>query len=128
MHRCRYETLKGIVDMEQPNEHHRNWTREETILAMELYCKILSEKVRSSNEHIVALAKAIGRTANSVKLKMQNFKAYDPNYIRDGRVGLNHGSKLDRAVVAHFINDSEALFAAASKIKEAMKIYSLDNK
>ncbi|UQZ90580.1 hypothetical protein C4J81_15745 [Deltaproteobacteria bacterium Smac51] len=118
---------KSGLDMAEANESRRNWTLEETILALELYCTIPSEKVNSSNEQIVNLAKTIGRTANSVKLKMQNFKAYDPNYFRDGRIGLNHGSKLDRTVVKQFLNNLDALFAEARKIKEVMKLYPVDN-
>ena len=73
----------------------RNWTRNEVILAFELYCTIPSSKVTANHEAIVALANLIGRTPNAVKLKMQNFKTYDPSYTSDGRVGLSHGSKLD---------------------------------
>lgn len=52
----------------------RNWTREETILAFELYCTIPAGKVTVQNEQIITLAHAINRTPSSVKLKLQNFK------------------------------------------------------
>ena len=96
----------------------RNWTREETILAFELYCIIPNGQDTTFNEHIISLAKAISRTPNSVKLKLQNFKAYDPSYISDGRVGLSHGSKLDQDVCAEFINSWDALVAEIAEIKK----------
>ena len=46
----------------------RNWTREETMLAFELYCTIPKGKDTIYNEQIIALAAAINRSVNSVKL------------------------------------------------------------
>lgn len=110
--------------MTQTNALRRDWTREETILALELYCMIPSAKATANNEEIIALARAIGRTANSVKLKMQNFKSCDPNYTRDGRSGLNHVSQLDRSVVKQFLSNPDALFAEAKQVKKALGIHS----
>lgn len=108
--------------MTQTNAPRRDWTREETLLALELYCTISSEKVTANNQQIIALAKNIGRTENSVKLKMQNFKSCDPNYTRDGRSGLNHVSQLDRSVVRQFLSNPDALFAEVKKVKLTLGI------
>ncbi|WNY28839.1 hypothetical protein MmiEs2_10470 [Methanimicrococcus stummii] len=99
-------------------EPRRDWTRDETILAFELYCTIPSSKVTKENEKIKGLADAIGRTPNSVKLKLQNFKSYDPSYTRDGRIGLSHGSKLDGEIVKDFLQNWDSLVFEANKIKE----------
>lgn len=61
--------LKGSVDMTKINAARRDWTREEIMLALELYCTIPSEELNTNNEQIVTLAKTIGRTENSVMLQ-----------------------------------------------------------
>lgn len=55
----------------------RNWTREETILAFDLYCKIPFSKISKTNEKIVELARIIGRTPSAVGLKMANLARFD---------------------------------------------------
>ena len=50
----------------------KNWTREETILAFDLYCKVPFSKISKTNEKIIDLAKVIGRTPSAVGLKMAN--------------------------------------------------------
>jgi len=104
------------------NENRRPWTWEETVLAFELYCTVPSAKVTATNVEIIALAQAINRTANSVKLKIQNFKTYDPNYTKNGRVGLSHGSKLDKKVVEQFLNNWNDMSISAANIKTALHI------
>ena len=100
----------------------KNWTREETMLAFELYCIIPSGQDTITNEHILSLAKAIGRTPSSVKLKLQNFKSYDPSYISDGRVGLSHGSKLDKEVCNDFLHNWDSLILETAEIKKHFEI------
>ncbi len=102
----------------------RNWTRNEVILAFELYCTIPSSKVTANHEAIVALANLIGRTPNAVKLKMQNFKTYDPSYTSDGRVGLSHGSKLDKEIVEEFAENWDEMVIEAENIKESLGVKS----
>jgi putative restriction endonuclease len=80
----------------------KNWTREETILAFELYCIIPSKDVTVNNTLVIALANKINRTANSVKLKLQNFKSYDPSYTANGRVGRPMAVTLTRKLQKNF--------------------------
>lgn len=99
------------------SEARQNWTRDETILAFELYCTIPRGKDTVNNPLIKTLAKAIGRTENSVKLKLQNFKSYDPSYVSDGRIGLSHGSKLDKAICEEFLSNWDELVVHVEEIK-----------
>ena len=62
------------------------YTREETMLVFELYCTLPKGQDSVNNPQVIALSKAIGRSANSVKLKLQNFKSCDPSYTKNGRV------------------------------------------
>ena len=54
------------------------WTREQTIVALNLYCKIPFNRVSSNHPDIIRIAKIIGRTPNSVKMKIGNFGSFDP--------------------------------------------------
>ncbi|MCL2839370.1 MAG: HNH endonuclease [Defluviitaleaceae bacterium] len=95
----------------------RIWTREETMLAFELYCTIPSSQVTVNNIHIKTLAKAIGRPANGVKMKLQNFKSLDPSYTADGRAGLSNTSKLDKEICEAYLQNWSALLIETEDIK-----------
>lgn len=45
------------------------WSREETILAMDLYLKISFSKATKTNQDVINLANLIGRTPSSVAMK-----------------------------------------------------------
>lgn len=79
-----------------------NWTREQTIIALNLYCKIPFNRVSSNHPDIIRIAKIIGRTPNSVKMKIGNFGSFDPELKRRGIVGLANTSKLDETVWNEF--------------------------
>lgn len=48
----------------------RNWTREETILAMDLYTRVPFSKIGKNNQEIINLASIINRTPDAVAYKM----------------------------------------------------------
>ena len=49
------------------------WSREETILAYDLYCRTPFAKIHKSNKDIIALAELIGRTPSSRLLGLYPF-------------------------------------------------------
>ena len=104
----------------------KNWTREETMLAFELYCIIPKGKDTIYNDKIIALASAINRSVNSVKLKQQNFKSYDPSYTKSGRIGLSHGSKLDEEVCKEFLQNWNDLVLETNEIKVRLNLSQLE--
>lgn len=71
-----------------------NWTKEQTIVALNLYCKIPFNKVNSNHPDIIRIASIIGRTPNSVKMKIGNFGSFDEELKKRGIVGLANASKL----------------------------------
>jgi putative restriction endonuclease len=93
------------------------WTREETILAFELYCTLPKGQDRVGNEEVKKLSEAMERPVNSVKLKLQNFKSYDKSYTQQGRTGLRHGSKIDEEVCLEFFDNWDNLVVEANDIK-----------
>jgi putative restriction endonuclease len=86
-----------------------NWTKEQTIVALNLYCKIPFNKVGSSHPDIIRIAKIIGRSPNSVKMKIGNFGSFDPELKKRGIVGLGNTSKLDEIVWNEFNSDWDNL-------------------
>lgn len=85
------------------------WSREQTIVALNLYCKIPFNRVTSNHPDIIRVAKIIGRTPNSVKMKIGNFGSFDPELKKRGIVGLGNTSKLDELVWNEFNNDWDNL-------------------
>ncbi|MCR4290945.1 MAG: HNH endonuclease [Candidatus Scalindua sp.] len=84
----------------------RNWTREELILAINLYCKTFFGRIHNRNPEIIKLAKLIDRTPSSVSYKLANFASIDPSLQRKGASNV---SKLDIDVWNEFFNDWEKL-------------------
>ena len=58
------------------------WSREETILAFDLYCRTPFGKISQGNPEIIKLAHLLGRTPGSVGLKMHNLAHYDPEFFQ----------------------------------------------
>lgn len=87
----------------------QNWTREQTIVALNLYCKIPFNRVSSNHPDIIRIAKIIDRSPNSVKMKIGNFGSFDPELQKRGIVGLTNTSKLDEIVWNEFNNNWENL-------------------
>jgi putative restriction endonuclease len=98
------------------------WSREELILAVNLYCKLPFGKMHSSNPEVIKLATLIGRTPSSIALKLGNFASFDPSLQERGIKGASNASKLDREIWNEFYNnwegallESELLMAKARK-------------
>ena len=85
------------------------WSKEQTIIALNLYCKIPFNKVSSTHPDIIRIASIIGRSPNSVKMKIGNFGSFDPELKRRGIVGLSNTSKMDEVVWNEFVNDWDKL-------------------
>lgn len=59
------------------------------------------------------------RNVNGVFMKLQNFKAVDPDYTADGRTGLGAGATdREETLFARFAGDREGLRALARQIRE----------
>jgi putative restriction endonuclease len=86
-----------------------NWTREQTIVALRTYFSVPFNKANNSNQEIIITANMIGRSVNSVKMKIGNFGSLDPELAQRGIVGLSGASTLDREIWNEFSNDKEKL-------------------
>lgn len=86
-----------------------NWTRDELIVAFNLYCKIPFCKITSKNPEIINLANIIGRTPSAVALKLVNFARLDPELQKRNIAGMSHGSKGDEKIWNEFQGNWEEL-------------------
>ena len=57
-----------------------NWTRAETILAFNLYCKIPFGRIDQRNPEIIALANRLGRTSGRSHTSLQTSRVWTPPF------------------------------------------------
>ena len=86
-----------------------NWTKEETIVAFNVYCKIPFKNSSKTNLTIIKYANIIGRSPSALNMKVGNFGRLDPELKKQGIVGLGNGSKLDEIVWNEFNGNWEKL-------------------
>lgn len=83
----------------------RRWTRDELLVALNLYHKLTFGQLHARQPVIIALAEKLGRGANSVAMKLCNLASLDPALRLRGIKGLAGASTLDRDVWNEFHAD-----------------------
>lgn len=86
-----------------------NWTKEETIIAFNVYCKIPFKSSSKTNPTIIKYANIIGRSPSALNMKVGNIGRLDPELKKQGIVGLSHGSKTEEEVWNEFNGNWEKL-------------------
>jgi putative restriction endonuclease len=74
------------------------WTREHQLIALNLYCKLPFGKLHRGNGIIKDVAARMGRTANSLALKLVNFASLDPVVRARGKRGMSGARREDRRI------------------------------
>lgn len=85
------------------------WTREELILAINLYCKLPFGRLHRLNPQVIHLSELINRTPSSVAYKLVNFASLDPSLKTRGIKGASNASKLDKEIWDEFYTNWEDL-------------------
>jgi putative restriction endonuclease len=93
----------------------RLWSRDELIVAMNLYCKLPFGQLHERNPVIIRLAEQFGRTPGSVAMKLCNFASLDPVHQARGVKGLSGASQADREVWTEFHRDWDKLAFESEK-------------
>jgi putative restriction endonuclease len=109
-------------------EGNKLWTREELILALNLYLKLPFGKMHSRTPEIIHLADIIGRTANSVAMRLTNFASVDPFHQDRGVKGLDGGKKQVKPIWDEFIDNKEELLFESERILAAKEHTAIENK
>lgn len=98
----------------------KQWTREQLLVAFDLYCQTPFGKMHKTNPSIVRLAALIGRTPSAVAMKLGNFASLDPAITSTGRSGLDGASIKDKAIWSEFHTDWEALAVESKRALDAL--------
>lgn len=85
------------------------WTREEVLIAFNFYCREDFGRLHRLNPRIIQLAERMGRTPDSVAMRLVNLASLDPVNQESGRSGLGNVSSEDKRVWADFLSDQERL-------------------
>lgn len=97
-------------------QSHRRWTREETLIVLNLYYRIPFKDSRATHPEIQRFAALIDRTPASVNMKIGNLGSLDPILKKRGIGGLSNASKMDMEVWDEFHNDRESLIDESNKL------------
>ena len=133
------ESVEGV----QPERKLRNpiWSRDELILALDLYLKHRkappgknSPEVIELSNFLAEMGKTLGvgnaetyRNPSGVYMKMMNFMRFDPEYTRDGKVGLTRGNKDEGVVWGEFASDLKRLTEVVGAIRASIQQHHDDN-
>ena len=108
----------------------RLWTREESIIVFNLYCRIPFKASSKNHPDVIKIANLIGRSPSAVNMKIGNFGSFDENLNKKGIVGLTNVSKLDKEIFNEFsgnwdklVYESELLIKKLSKIRKRKNFY-----
>lgn len=104
----------------------RNWTREELVLAMSLYCRLPFGKFHKKNPEVIRLSEAIDRTASAVAMKLGNLASLDPYHQERGVKGLSGASDLDEEIWEEFHTDWAKLAEESELLCEQFKLERVD--
>ena len=108
-----------------------HWTRDELMLALDLYFSLESGEMHARHPKVLALSKLLNRlpihsvrpdalkfrNPNGVGLKLNNFKSIDPTYLGEG---MSRIGKLDKVVFDEFNEDRERLSSITTHIREVV--------
>lgn len=97
------------------------WSRDEMVLALALYFQLPFGRLNHTTREVQELARLIGRTENSVALRLVNYAACDPYILSTGRHGMSSGASTCMPYWNEFYNDKERLFFEAEQIKARMQ-------
>lgn len=92
------------------------WTKEETIVAFNVYCKIPFKNSSKAHPMIVKYASILGRSPSALNMKIGNIGRLDPDLKERNITGLVHGAKMEEDVWNEFYGNPERLAFESEKI------------
>jgi len=112
-------------DKSQPKNYGKSWSRDELILAFDLYCRVPFNKTKANNPEVISLAELLVRSPASVARKLGNFGSFDPELKKRQVSGLIHISKLDAEIWEEFNDDWNRLVLEATRLRDEMQLPSV---
>ena len=99
-----------------------NWTREELILAFNLYLKIPFGQMDENTSEVKELSKILGRrTPGAVAMRLGNYAHVDPYHQQRGIVGLKNGIRQVQPIWDEFVDNQEDLVFESERILAKFK-------
>ncbi|MES2996711.1 MAG: HNH endonuclease [Verrucomicrobiota bacterium] len=83
----------------------KRWTRDELLIALNIYHKLTFGQFHARNPVIIELATKLDRTPDSLAMKLCNLASLDPALKLRGIKGLEGASNLDRTIWEEFHSD-----------------------
>lgn len=112
------------------SERNPSWSRDELLLALDLYLKHRDRLPNQDSDVIAALSSDLQRLAgasagrlasfrntNGVYMKLANFRAIDPYYIDQGKRGLSRGGRLELKIWSEFAEKQSELTLVSTAIR-----------
>lgn len=93
-----------------------NWTREEHIIAFNVYCQIPFGRIDERTPEVQHLARLVGRSAGAASRKLANFARLDPSLKQRNIKGLTHGARGEEDVWNEFAHDPESLTLESERL------------
>lgn len=120
-------------DVDQGPGRNPDWSRDELILALDLYMTNPAAPPSKTSDEVMDLSRVLNRlaavlgtgayerfrNANGVYMKMMNFRRFDPAFTSAGKKGLSRGNKDEETVWAEFASDRARLAATAASVRAA---------
>ena len=127
--------LGFVVSPVTKSKRNPSWSRDELILALDLYMSNPvsppgkdSREIHELSLTLSELGRRLGhnldgdyRNANGVYMKLMNFRRFDPAFIGIGKVGLKRGNKDEAKVWEVFSEDRARLASVAAAIRVALQ-------
>lgn len=110
-----------------PNKGDK-WSRDEMILVFNLYLKLPYGKMDHRTPEVKKLAKLMGRTDNTIAMRLNNFAACDPKLVERGIKALGDQKKRCQPYWDEFFENQEKLVYESERILSEYEDTTLDSK
>lgn len=104
-----------------------SWTREETIVAFNVYCKIPFKNSSKTHPLIIKYANILGRSPSALNMKIGNIGRLDPDLKKQKITGLTHGAKMEEEVWNEFYGNPDALAFESEKLIAQFSKQNIEN-
>jgi predicted HNH restriction endonuclease len=134
------QSASNSEDVADAKKRNPKWSRDELILAIDLYLRNRTSPPAKDSTEVVALSAFLNhmgevlgaittdeyRNANGVYMKMMNFRRFDPGYTDQGKVGLRRGNKDEEVVWNEYATDPKRLSEVVYAIRTAVEFHTYD--
>lgn len=121
-------------------ERNAIWSRDELILALDLYLRHRASMPAKDSPEIQELSEVLNqlgavlhqrtsgtyRNTNGVYMKLMNFRRFDPKYTANGKTGLTRGNQDEARVWDQFASDPMRLQEVARFIRQGITEHQAD--